>query len=354
MSIDPIKNIQTNIVTSKDKQSFSSEPETQVTEHKNGKVLLMTGLAALGAVGIYLATRGKKGGSNVTEGTQRPVEQVKDLAIDAFKQAGNKFEKGVAKLANGENYTGKLTQKLKDGKVVVREYKNGVLQNTKKLNGEEVVFSKIYNYDNNGNLTKVLNKRGNILFERRTIGNYTRINTKDGFCILEDNALKYRQDYKTGDIFAYDEQGKISGIIHSYSKGTKRMGCYSYGIPDGFLWEFDRTGKKSFGYSKNLKSYTLWKGSEYYKLTKDQTIDINGNLGEQFYDYTQSIKLKGKSEKTGFIIGTDGTISECDIPLDEAKKLLSDFIEQIKPLHKKALKIISAVEENNNLFYPKA
>lgn len=153
MSISAIQNIQTNIKTSK--TSFTSNPEAQTENNNTRKALIIAGLTALGAVGIYIATRGKKGASTIVEGTQKPG----GMAIDAFKQAGNKFEKGVAKLANGENYTGKLTQQLNDGKVLIREYRNGVLQTAKKMDGEVVLVGKRYEYDDFG-LSKITDVNG--------------------------------------------------------------------------------------------------------------------------------------------------------------------------------------------------
>lgn len=352
MSIDTIKNIKTNIVNNK--TFFTSAPEVKAEEKKNGKILLMAGLVALSAVGIYIATRGKKGSgtSSITEEIQHPVEQIKDMAIDAFKQAGNKFEKGIAKLSNGENYTGKLTQQLGDGKVIVIEYKDGILQAAKKMNGEELISSKTYIYDNNANLTKIVNMRDADLFVKRTIGNYTRIKTKKGVLFLEDNTLKYHHDYKTRRLIAYDEQGKVSGCIHSYDVSPTRVGCYTYETPDGWFFDFDIIGNHSFGFSKCLKYYKLSKGGISYCLKKEQPLDINyKDTGEPFYDFTFRTD---KKKRGAFIVESDGRITENDIPLDEVNNLLSDFGKRIKPLHKKALKIIYDFEEINNLFYPKA
>lgn len=71
MSISAVKNI--NIVAnSKSNASFTSKPEVQSENNCNtGKLLLLTGLTALGAVGIYLATRGKKGAATITDSTQK-------------------------------------------------------------------------------------------------------------------------------------------------------------------------------------------------------------------------------------------------------------------------------------------
>ena len=158
--LDSISTISINKVPFKGaiQEQKSSEKQTEKQSDKNW--MLWTGLAVLGAAGIYVATRGKKASETVEKGAENAAEQIKDMVVDAFKKAGNKFEKGKAKLANGEAYTGNLTQKLKDGKTVVREYKNGMIQKVSKMDGEKVVASKSYTYDDKGMLTKIVdNKR---------------------------------------------------------------------------------------------------------------------------------------------------------------------------------------------------
>lgn len=347
MSIDAVKSIQPYTVAQKNKTPFTSQPEVQTKDIKNGKVLLMASLAALGAIGIYIATRGKKGHNEIATEIQKPVEQIKDMAIDAFKQAGNKFEKGVAKLSNGENYTGKLTQQLDDGKVSIREYKDGILQTAKKMEGESVISSKTYNYDNDGDLTKILDEQGRILFEKRTIGNCTRIDTKNVFCILEDNALKYCQDNKTGKIFAYDDQGKVSGIIHSYNAGTKRVGRYTYETSNGLVLSYDSRYQRG-QYADTIKEINLYQGDkDLLTIKKQQQFDKNRQPRNG-----RSYLLD--SEEKRFQVCSDGTILKRNGTLDEDVEKMLNTSKKIKALHKKALKIISDLKENNNIFYPKA
>lgn len=173
MSIDAIKNIQTNIISSKSKTSFTSNSEAQTENNNTGKMFLLAGLTALGAVGIYIASCGKKGASTITEGTQKPVEpiaeQVKDLTIDAFKQAGNKLEKGIAKLANGENYTGTLVQETKNSNKIVLQYNNGLLEKAEKfdLQTGKKLYTKKYIYSKfNKERLVTLKKDDEVVFQR--------------------------------------------------------------------------------------------------------------------------------------------------------------------------------------------
>lgn len=211
MSIDAVKNIQTSIVSSKSKTSFTSNPEVQTENNNTGKVLLLTGLVALGAVGIYIATRGKKGGSTITEGTQKPAEpiaeQIKDLTIDAFRQAGNKFEKGMAKLANGENYTGTLVHETKDSKKLVFQYNDGRLEKAEKfdLQTRKKLYTKEYIYSVfDKERLSTIKKDGNEIFQSYGSG----VRSSNGYCgqnidksrifVKSDNGFEKHYEYVDG------------------------------------------------------------------------------------------------------------------------------------------------------------
>ena len=128
--------------------SFGENQEKTNTENKpklstETKVLIGAGLTALAAVGIYIATRGKKTPSV----TEKPLEQLKEMAVSQFKKAGNKFEKGRALTSAGEGYTGTLTHTTKSGKNITMKYENGFLVESKSDK-----FKKIYEYDDKGRL----------------------------------------------------------------------------------------------------------------------------------------------------------------------------------------------------------
>lgn len=104
----------------------------------------MGSLAALAIGGIYLATRGKRVTQSVTS-----AENLKDMTIDAFKKAGNRFEKGRATLSNGQRFVGKLTQKTKDGSTLIFEYDTFGDHIVTKIKDGKIISKKSYTYQDN-------------------------------------------------------------------------------------------------------------------------------------------------------------------------------------------------------------
>lgn len=116
---------------------------------KGAKWAIGTGLAILGTYGVYALTKGK------VKPTKR-IDEIKELSIKAFKEAGNKFDKCKAVLADGTKYTGNITSECKDGSKVVMEYVDGVLQkSTKTAKDGSRVFDKAYFYTKDGSLEKI-------------------------------------------------------------------------------------------------------------------------------------------------------------------------------------------------------
>ena len=114
-------------------------------EKSNGAALLLGSLAALAIGGaIYLATRGKR-----TTQSGASTENFKDMTIDAFKKAGNRFEKGRATLANGQRFVGKLTQKTKDGSTLIFEYDTFGDHIVTKIKDDQIISKKRYCYQDN-------------------------------------------------------------------------------------------------------------------------------------------------------------------------------------------------------------
>ena len=166
MAISPISSVNNNVKN----LSFGENNEKPDTEKRpqisaQTKVLIGAGLAALAAVGIYIATRGKTKGT-----TEKPLEQLKEMAVSQFKNAGNKFEKGKALTSTGEAYTGTLIHTTKDGKNIILKYENGLLVESK---GEK--FQKLYKYDNFGNLTEINNGKGQVLLSKSINGDTTYV-----------------------------------------------------------------------------------------------------------------------------------------------------------------------------------
>lgn len=232
------------------KVAFKGEMPEKVQEKEAEKQsskswMLWTGLAALGAVGVYLATRGKKGAETVEKGAENATEQIKDMAVDAFKKAGNKFEKCKAKLANGEAYTGNLTQKLRDGKTVVREYKDGMLQKVSKMDGEKVLSSKSYTYDDKGMLTSIVNNNKDVLFNASIDNGFKTIKTSKSAIVtdLETDKLKrLRIDGKDEKCFYYDKEGKLKFVKHDYKDKDGFHHDFIGYYPDGRNIRFVRHG----------------------------------------------------------------------------------------------------------------
>lgn len=268
--LDSISPICVNKVPFKGSIQEQKSPEKQTekqTEKQSDKSwMLWTGLAALGAVGVYFATRGKKGAETVEKGAENAVEQIKDMAVDAFKKAGNKFENGKAKLANGEAYTGNLTQKLKDGKTVVREYKNGMLEKVSKMDGEKVVVSKSYTYDDKGMLTRIVDNNKDVfhndIFNASIDNGLKTIKTSKSTIVTDLNTGKLKSlkiDGKGDKCFYYDKEGKLKFVKHDYQDkdAINRHDFIAY-YPDGKNIRFVKHGDN---------------GAEFY--------DVNGKVVDE-------------------------------------------------------------------------
>ena len=202
----------------------SKQPEKKTDEKSKSStstktlVAVGTGLAALAAVGIYLATKGKgakatqKAVTETVHNTQETASTVKEMTVDVFKQAGNKFNKGKAVTNTGEAFTGNITHQTKDGKKIVMEYKNGILQKSTKYDGENVLSQKRYYIYEDGSIA--INQDGDFI--------YRKIKNKTGKITLIQNQ---KQGLKR---FYYDDNGTLKGLEHGDSKflytsdGTKK------------------------------------------------------------------------------------------------------------------------------------
>lgn len=233
-------------------------------------VLIGTGLAALAAAGIYIATRGKsRPKSDIVITTQESKQQLKELTLDAFKLDG-KFEKGKAVLNNGENFSGTIITKNKK-----LEYKDGILQSSVDKSGDKKTL-KQYFYDNNGSINKII-KDNNCLFKKKTDGDIMTIVTENR-SVQKD--IKNNQFVAVGDSrgiyvksFYYDETtGKLR-----YVRDFKNNTIDVYGA-DG------KTLEAKIADSKN-------KCSVYYdengNVIKEVLLDPN-SLNGTFFHYNNS------------------------------------------------------------------
>lgn len=180
-AVNSVNNIQQKPVQSPIEPKKSEQKESIA----NGTTLLLGSLAALAiGTGIYFATKGRgTSGTSSATGSSSTVNQIKEYTAKAFTDAGNKFEKGVAKLKNGENYTGTITHTTKDGKFVVREYENGLIkkstmyecENAEKL--DTAIWRKEYTFSDDRKFKKVFcDYEDKIIFFDKIIKNNEPIN----------------------------------------------------------------------------------------------------------------------------------------------------------------------------------
>lgn len=142
------KKVSTPVQKSENKEKGSMSTGT--------KVAIGTGLVALATLGVYAATRGKVKTNPINPTTVSPaVNEVKEMVLSAFREAGNKLQKGKAILANGEMFSGTLNHVNKDGTKLIMEYENGVLKSSTKMDGSKELFNKTYEYLDNGVLNNV-------------------------------------------------------------------------------------------------------------------------------------------------------------------------------------------------------
>ncbi len=188
------------------------------------KVVIGTALTALAATGIYIATRGKVKPKTPTpplEGTTNPVQEIKELAVNAFKEIGA-FNKGKAVLADGTNYTGKIVNELKDGSKVVMEYLDGVLQKSTKIKDSETVFEKTYKYSDELGLVKV-RKNGKSIFTKDYDKSSKQILINDGRVIV---------DTETGIVINkgryIDKETGLTGRVDNFTVTTSVHGDPDY------------------------------------------------------------------------------------------------------------------------------
>ena len=259
-------------------QPINQQPKTTDEKTKSFStktaVVVGTGLAALAAVGIYLATKGKGGKAvqqathntqeavqNVAQNAQEATNTIKEMTVDAFKQAGNKFNKGKAVTNTGEAFTGNITHQTKDGKKIVMEYENGLLNKSTKHDGENVLFTK--EYTNTGKI-KTLQTEGQ--------GRKDFYYDNNGFL----KSVKYNYTVKDG-IPVHDT------IIYS-PEGNKKMKIQA----DGWTEFYDKNGV-----STNKIHVDTIRGNLYYQDL--QYNEVNPNLSglQRTYSYTTPQGIKG-------------------------------------------------------------
>lgn len=147
-----------SINLAKDKNiSFAKQTEPQKAESQKSKsggtALLLGSLAAAGVIAAAVLS--------VRKGKQ-PTNVLKEIGVDKFKEAGNKFIKGKAVKADGTPFSGVITQIKKNGNKIEMNFSNGILTETKTqqkvVNGNFIPQSaKKYIYNNEDKLQNIEN-----------------------------------------------------------------------------------------------------------------------------------------------------------------------------------------------------
>ena len=223
------------------------QPEKKTNEKSNfltptkTKIAVGTALTALAAVGIYLATKGKgnkatqevvtEATHNIQETVPETVNTIKEMTVDAFKQAGNKFNKGKAVTSTGEVFTGSLTHQTKDGKNIVREYENGVLKKSTKYEGENVLSQKEYKYDKNGKISEIL------------LSNKHKIEMKHDTTTGKISIIR-RLGMNSPMKFYYSKEGALKYMTCGFKDIPQKLGGDASKLPTSMLIEFDPLTKK--------------------------------------------------------------------------------------------------------------
>lgn len=146
-----------NIQQSKQPEKKTDEKSKFLTPTQT-KVAVGTALTALAAVGIYLATKGKGAKvaqetvTNSTQTAQEFANTVKENTVEAFKKAGNKFNKGKALNADGTGFSGTILNQTKDGAEVSLVYENGLIHSSTKTKNGEKLLEKTYKNRDAGSL----------------------------------------------------------------------------------------------------------------------------------------------------------------------------------------------------------
>ena len=359
-----------------EKQKSSTSTKTLVT--------VGAGLIALATVGIYIATKGKavKATQDVVQNSQKTTNAIKEMTVDAFKQAGNKFNKGKAITNTGEAFTGNITHQTKDGKNIVREYENGVLKKLTKYDGENILSK-------DGDLSVV--QDGKLILKKitNTKDSIQRIDNLNGFIVKNTNTGKIETLQIKGQgrkHFYYDDNGTLKKVKHDYSskdgvfmhdtiiyspEGNKKMKIDGIGRTEFY----DKNGVpideihvdiyrgNSFLYYHNLQyneSRMLGKFERTYSYTTPQGIEgtiFRYNKYEKDKNKVRSILFLKTPDNNEYVVTRNGkdvlikrNIGQETIVKgsDEYKNILAqsnDFIKQFFVKYKTALGLQRQVNE---------
>lgn len=304
-------------------------PETDKVEDKKGlskgaKWTIGLGVATLATLAIYALTKGKSKPKNnptptptpnpPTNGQKNPVEEIKEMAIDAFKKAG-KFDKGQAILADGTKYTGNITSECKDGSKVVMEYVDGVLKKSTKTKAGRNIFERSYKVNSSGERIVRISKEGyNKEFNITKKNNEVKLNQAQLKTFLEReerfksneleeklSEIKYKSKKQKENIAKLIETKKLNEIAIE-KKEQELIDSYRHRIItwDDFIangGEFknrkasfhpdrDFVNRDEYFYGKYDKNFT---GSVIKTLSDGSTVRLNFNEGELYSSLKKDI-----------------------------------------------------------------
>ena len=369
---------------------FTSNPtdiktETQKNKEDDKSTLLWAGLAGLAAIAVagvvYGVTRGRGSSNPVTQSVEKPAEQIKEMAIDMFKKAGNKFEKGKAITANKTPYTGTLTHINKDGNKFVMEYKDGILQKSAKLgNDGKTVSEKIYTYGSDNKISKIIDNNVEIYSKEIDLDKHLIIIKSNGKNAIYDadskkilrangkdyyydkqGKLKYTRDdnsyiteyYPNGKIkFSQDEfgakfynekgeelayyRGNFLGKLNSYKvKYPNRnisyeLGASAYGDPMKTIWFHSKDGKPLI----ELYSDKTGKSCKYYSKNGRLFIEDSNAIVDICHGTTPVATFNIKTDEV--IIKEDGLTKESVLSM---MKEITAAVNSVKKEHREALRL---------------
>ena len=329
-------------------RSSNTNPINPTTKENKGlstgaKVAIGTGLVALASYGIYVATRGKVKPKTTLPATtnNHPVQEIKELAIGAFKKVGS-FNKGKAVMADGTNYTGKIVSESKDGSKVVMEYLDGVLQKSTKTKGSENIFEKTYKYSDELGLEQVINNNTTTL--KKFIDEAGNLNIKNSkhLTIIDKPSGLVSIDGRF-----IDKQKNISGYFHKptivvpaeggINYSTKINGVeiptdvFSHGgatLPQGncnISWQYRGSQNNNSFVVDNI--YQFNNSGQSRKI-----IDLSGKYGKYKklnYDFKSGTVINGEVPLFNFNYRTN-EITDLKIDRKEAEELVNFAKEQYK------------------------
>ena len=225
-----------NVAQVNNTQPINQQPKTTDEKTKSfptkTAVVVGTGLAALAAVGIYIATRGKgakatqKAVTEAVHNTQETANTVKEMTVDAFKQAGNKFNKGKAVTSTGEAFTGNITHQTKDGKNITMEYVDGLLKKSTKMSSDNKNVERMYNYNDENKLIQI-SENGEEIFKKTfhdAIGKTpakVSIKLKDDAIIQKNSNLVWIRNGKTDTSIFKDGHKTVTHWDKGYAIQTE-------------------------------------------------------------------------------------------------------------------------------------